>query len=39
MKRGPQHTLQVDEEGLKQYRKQIDNGFRLFGKYYQNLWT
>ena len=39
MKHGPQHTLEVDEEGLKQYREQIDNGFRLFGKYYQNLWA
>lgn len=27
-----------DEEGLKAYRDRIQNGFRLFGKYYQTLW-
>ena len=28
----------VDIEGLKEYNKRIDNGFRLFGKYYRGLW-
>ena len=28
----------VDEEGLKAHQKRKANGFRLFGKYYQNLW-
>ena len=28
----------VDYEGLKEYNKRIDNGFRLFGKYYRGLW-
>ena len=35
---GPNHTMKYDEEGRMRYRKRIDNGFRLFGKYYQNLW-
>lgn len=28
-----------DFEGRKEYQKRISNGFRLFGKYYQALWT
>lgn len=28
----------VDEEGLKAHQERKANGFRLFGKYYQNLW-
>lgn len=28
----------VDHDGLKQYENRIQNGFRLFGKYYQSLW-
>lgn len=28
----------VDYEGMKRYNERIQNGFRLFGKYYQNLW-
>jgi len=27
-----------DIEGHKEYNKRIDNGFRLFGKYYRGLW-
>ena len=26
-------------EGLTAYQKRITNGFRLFGKYYENLWN
>jgi hypothetical protein len=29
---------ECDWEGLKLAQARIDNGFRLFGKYYQNLW-
>ena len=29
----------VDLDGMKEYQKRIDNGFRLFGKYYQSLWV
>jgi hypothetical protein len=28
----------VDREGIKQYNDRINNGFRLFGKYYRGLW-
>jgi len=28
----------VDREGIKEYNNRIDNGFRLFGKYYRGLW-
>jgi hypothetical protein len=27
-----------DEEGYEKHSKRIDNGLRLFGKYYRNLW-
>lgn len=35
---GPNHTYKVDEEGRKKHQDRINNGLRLFGKYYQNLW-
>jgi hypothetical protein len=35
---GPNHTLEVDKVGREEYQKRITNGFRLFGKYYENLW-
>lgn len=38
MKDGPNHTYQCDYEGMKVVQQRIDNGFRLFGKYYQALW-
>ena len=28
-----------DKEGLANHQKRMTNGFRLFGKYYQGLWT
>jgi len=28
----------VDREGIKEYNDRINNGFRLFGKYYRGLW-
>ena len=30
--------LKVDNEGLEAHQKRKANGFRLFGRYYQNLW-
>jgi hypothetical protein len=30
--------IKVDRKGLEAYHKRIDNGLRLFGKYYRNLW-
>lgn len=38
MVKGPNDTFKVDEEGLKAYHCRMRNGFRLFGKYYENLW-
>jgi hypothetical protein len=36
---GPKHTAKTDYEAQKEYADRIQNGFRLFGKYYQSLWS
>ena len=38
MVEGPNHTYEMDMEGRKQHQERINNGLRLFGKYYQTLW-
>lgn len=38
MKYGPNHTFACDEKGRDLEAARIQNGFRLFGKYYQALW-
>jgi hypothetical protein len=38
MVHGPKHTFKVDDEGMKVWDARKQNAFRLFGKYYQNLW-
>ena len=35
---GPNHTYKCDYVGMKKVEKRIQNGFVLFGRYYQNLW-
>jgi hypothetical protein len=35
---GPNNTYKCDYEGMEKVQKRIDNGFRLFGRYYQGLW-
>ena len=35
---GPNYTYKCDYEGMRKVEERIQNGFRLFGKYYQNLW-
>lgn len=35
---GPNHTMKVDYDGLREHQERIHNGFRLFGKYYSGLW-
>jgi len=35
---GSNHTYECDYEGMKVVEARIQNGFRLFGRYYQNLW-
>ena len=38
MLHGPGHTHQWDQEGHRQWADRMQNGYRLFGKYYQSLW-
>jgi hypothetical protein len=38
MVEGPNHTAKVDWDGRKKVEERIQNGFGLFGKYYQHLW-
>jgi len=38
MKHGPNHTHELDMDGMKKVQDRISNGFRLFGKYYEALW-
>ena len=38
MVNGPNHTFQIDIEGMKKYQKRIDEGIMLFAKYYNGLW-
>jgi hypothetical protein len=38
MTHGPKDTYKCDYEGMKVVEARIQNGFRLFGKYYQALW-
>jgi len=35
---GPNHTYEIDIEGMQEVQKRITNGYRLFGKYYEGLW-
>ena len=35
---GPNHTYKCDYDGIKVVEDRIQNGFRLFGRYFQNLW-
>jgi hypothetical protein len=36
---GENHTAKTDWEARKKYGNRIQNGLRIFGKYYQSLWT
>jgi hypothetical protein len=38
MGHGPKHTYKCDYEGMEVEQKRISKGFKLFGKYYENLW-
>jgi len=33
------HTSTLDKEGFAAHHERIQNGLRLFGKYYRALWT
>jgi hypothetical protein len=39
MVRGPEDTSYIDFGGRSVYQARITNGFKLFGKYYEALWT
>lgn len=38
MKRGPKDTHKFDNKGWTKHNARIDNGLRLFGKYFRALW-
>ena len=38
MDRGPKDTYKCDYDGMKKVEERIQNGFRLFGKYFSALW-
>lgn len=38
MQKGPNDTAHFDLEGYKKHAERIQEGFELFGKYYQSLW-
>jgi hypothetical protein len=35
---GPNHTYKCDYDGMRKVEERMQNGFRLFGKYYNGLW-
>ena len=38
MEDGPNHTWKCDYDGMNKVNERINNGLRLFGKYYRGLW-
>jgi len=38
LQKGPNDTYKCDYEGIAEVQKRITNGFRLFGRYFENLW-
>ena len=38
MEHGPNYTYKLDYEGLRKVYDRMENGFKLFGKYYRGLW-
>lgn len=39
MVNGPNHTYRLKTDKILARRKRVENGLRLFAKYYRNLWT
>jgi hypothetical protein len=35
---GPNHTFKIAYDGMKKHRERMENGRRLFAKYYDGLW-
>jgi hypothetical protein len=38
LKSGPGDTFKIDQAGMAAHQARINNGLRLMGKYFQNLW-
>lgn len=38
MENGPNHTYECDYDAIQKINERMENGFRLFGKYYRGLW-
>jgi hypothetical protein len=38
LEHGPDYTFVEDKEAIEKHQKRIDNGLRLFSKYYHTLW-
>lgn len=38
IKKGPNDTFKVDHEGVQKHHERIENGLRLFAKYFGGLW-
>ena len=38
MKKGPKDTFKVNQKGMDKYEARMQNGIRLFAKYYRGLW-
>jgi len=38
MVKGPNHTAKFDREGFMKHSDRIDNGLRLFSRYYRTFW-
>ena len=38
MKHGPNDTFRVDRAAMKVHQERMNNGFKLFGKYFESLW-
>ena len=36
--KGPNHTFKIDIEGMDKHQERINNGMKLFGKYFSGLW-
>jgi len=39
LKSGPNDTFNWDYAGMQKVYDRMDNGFKLFGIHYRNLWT
>ena len=39
LEKGPKHTYECDYDGMFKVENRIQNGLRLFGTYYQGLWS